>query len=298
MNRYEVFIKVIETGSFSGAAAEMNYTQSAVSQMVHTLEEELSTTLVARSKNGVSLTADGKEYLPYIRAICNACRELRLKHQELEGLQSGQIRIGAFTSVSRNWLPQLMKRFKELHPGVQFELYQGEYNTIARWIREGSVDIGFINPDAAKGLQMTNLYRDDMLALLPEGHPLSCKEAVSLQDLAAEPFILVGEGETSVPLNAFKQQGLNPNVQYKVFDDYTIMSMVEQGLGVSALYRLVLYKRPGAFVTRPLVPQVQRVIALACKNRKMLPLASRCFWDFVLTHFSDCPDERERRTGI
>ena len=64
MTRYEIFIKILEVGSFTRAARELNYTQSAISQMVHTLEEELDTTLLLRSKSGVQLTADGEAYLP------------------------------------------------------------------------------------------------------------------------------------------------------------------------------------------------------------------------------------------
>ncbi|MFR0987324.1 MAG: LysR family transcriptional regulator, partial [Frisingicoccus sp.] len=97
MNRYEVFIKVVECGSFTKAAEVLDYTQSAVSQMVHTLEEELSTVLLLRSKNGITLTADGEAYYPYICSINNAHRELEEKYREMQGLGGGKIRIGSFT---------------------------------------------------------------------------------------------------------------------------------------------------------------------------------------------------------
>ena len=119
MNRYEVFIKVVECGSFTKAAEVLDYTQSAVSQMVHTLEEELSTVLLLRSKNGITLTADREAYYPYICSINNAHRELEEKYREMQGLGGGKIRIGSFTSVSRNWLPGLMKAFKEKYPDAQ-----------------------------------------------------------------------------------------------------------------------------------------------------------------------------------
>ena len=99
MNRYKAFIKIVETGSFSRAAETLGYTQSALSQMVHTLEKELSTTLLLRSRTGITLTADGREYLPYIQSIANAQRELEVKFSEMQGLQSGLIRIGTFTQL-------------------------------------------------------------------------------------------------------------------------------------------------------------------------------------------------------
>ena len=190
MNRYEVFITVTECGSFSRAAERLNYTQSAVSQMVHTLEDELSATLLLRSKAGVTLTPAGEEYLPYIRAICSARRELLAKKEEIQGLKGGNIRIGTFTSVSRNVLPRVIKAFKALYPSVQFELLQGEYTGISNWITEGRVDFGFVNADLAGNLTVIPLAEDEMRAVLPPNHPLAKKQTVSLTDLAKEPYIL------------------------------------------------------------------------------------------------------------
>ena len=141
MNRYDVFIRIVETGSFTQAAAESGYTQSAVSQMIRTLEHELNTTLFLRSKTGAELTPDGREYLPYIQSVSNARRELDVKCQEMQGLERGLIRVGTFTSVSRTWLPRFIKEFKKMYPSVQFILRQGDYTSICQWVAEGSVDL-------------------------------------------------------------------------------------------------------------------------------------------------------------
>ncbi|MBC8577512.1 LysR family transcriptional regulator [Yanshouia hominis] len=285
MTRYYVFLKVVETGSFTRAAQELDYTQSAVSQMIQTLEEELCATLFHRSKSGITLTPDGQEYLPFIRAVCNACDELRRKRREMEGLEGSVIRIGTFTSVSRNWLPLLIKQFKELYPSVQFELLQGEYTNISQWIKEGSVDFGFVNPTAVSGLKTIPLYQDEMLAVLCPGHPLAVQKRLTLRSLAAEPFILLDEGEHSVVLDAFASEGLTPNLQYKVYDDYSIVSMVEQGLGVSVLYRPVLQNIAQNLVTLPLDSPVTRTVAVACRDSRALSGASRTFLHFIEKHF-------------
>ena len=281
MNRYEVFVKIMECGSFTRAAEELNYTQSAVSQMIHTLEQELSTTLILRTKTGITLTPDGIQYLPYVKSICNAHRELKVKHDEMQGLQGGVIRIGTFTSVSCNWLPWLMKEFKEKFPSVQFILQQGEYTNIAQWIKEGSVDFGFVNSNAVEGVNMINLKTDYMVAVLPPKHPLTENIVVTLEELSKEPYILLDEGEYSVPLHAFEDNNLKPNIQYKVYDDYSIMSMVEQGLGVSLLYNLVVQNWTRNYVVRPISIPIVRPIALAFKNRKTLPIAGKYFMDYV-----------------
>jgi DNA-binding transcriptional LysR family regulator len=199
MNRYDAFIKITETGSFTKAAAELGYTQSAISQMVHSLEEELSTTLILRSRKGITLTPDGEEFLPYIYAVYNSRRELIEKHREVQGLQKGIIRIGTFSSVSCNWLPGLMKDFKARYPSVNFELHQGEYTSIANWVKEGIIDFGFVNPnaDAVSNLNTIPLQQDEMLAVIPSNHPLVSNEFVSLKELEKEPFILLDEGQLS-----------------------------------------------------------------------------------------------------
>lgn len=281
MNRYQVFIQVVESGSFTRTAEALGYTQSAVSQNVAALENELSATLLRRTKGGVALTADGREYLPYIQALCAAHQQLEEKHREMEGLESGAIRMGTFTSVSRSLLPRCMKEFQKQYPRVRFELEQGEYTSIGQWLRQGRVDLGFLIPETADGLEAVPLYEDEMLALVPAGHPLARQSQVSAAQLAAQPFILLGEGEYSVPMRVFRSQGLAPDVRYRVIDDYTIMAMVEEGLGVSALYRQVLGRLGPGLRALPIRPAMKRTVVLACRERKTLPLASRYFMDFL-----------------
>lgn len=286
MNTYYAFIKALETGSFTKAAEELGYTQSAISQMVHSLEEELSTTLILRSRTGITLTPDGEEFLPFIKNICNSHRELIEKKKEMEGLQSGLIRIGTFSSVSCNWLPGLMKDFKEQYPSVHFELHQGDYTSISSWIKEGTVDLGFVNPEAVTKLTTIPLQEDEMLAVLPKNHSLSTHAIVSLEELAKEPYILLDEGHLSEPLTVFNENKFEPNIQFRVYDDFAIMSMIEKGLGVSILPKLVLSRCPYNIETRRISPFIVRTISLAYKDKKVLPIASRYFIDFIVERYS------------
>ncbi|MFJ8260009.1 LysR family transcriptional regulator [Peribacillus asahii] len=285
MNSYYAFIKAIETGSFTKAAEELGYTQSAISQMVHSLEEELSTTLILRSRKGITLTPDGEEFLPYIKNICNSHRELIEKHKEMEGLQSGLIRIGTFSSVTCHWLPGLIKDFKEQYPTVHFELHQGNYTDISNWIKEGSVDFGFVNSNAVSNLTTIPLQEDEMIAVLPINHPLAAYRKVSLKDLTNGPYILLDEGVINEPLVIFKQNDLEPNIDYRVYDPYAIMSMIEQELGFSILPKLLLNKCPYNIATKAISPSIVRTISLAYKDKKVLPIASRYFIDFIIERY-------------
>lgn len=226
-SRYQIVCMVVDRGSLKGAADELGYTQSAVSQAVKALERELGTTLIERGKQGVSLTRDGKQYLPYLRQIVTAEAELEGKRQELLGLSSTDIRIATFTNVSRTVLPRVIRDFGTLHPGVRFTLKQGDYTRNAQWVHDGVVDFCFTARGFTAGLEKRVVYHDELVALLPAAHPLAAKEKVTLADLASEPFVLLDEGEQSLVLDAFATHGLSPHVTSEVTDDYTIMAMVE-----------------------------------------------------------------------
>lgn len=225
--------------------------------------------------------------MPFIKNICNSHRELLEKKKEMEGLQSGLIRIGTFSSVSCNWLPGLMQDFKEQYPSVHFKLHQGEYTSISNWIKEGTVDFGFVNPEAVSKLTTIPLQEDEMLAVLPKGHSLTTETIVSLKDLTKEPYILLDEGGLSEPLTVFKQNKFEPNIQFRVYDDFSIMSMIEKGLGVSILPKLVLSRCTYNIETKANSPSIARTISLAYKDKKVLPIASRYFIDFIIERYGN-----------
>lgn len=289
MNRYKAVVKIAETGGFTKAARELGYTQSAISQMVKSLEEELETVLFVRSKKGVELTSDGEELLPYMKNIYHAYRKLKEKRSEMEGVEKKTIRIGAFASVSCHWLPGLLKAFKERYPSVSFELYQGDYTAIEELVKEGSVDFGIINPQAVTSpeLQTIPLKKDPMLAVLPLSHPLAEKDKVPLKELAKQPFILLEEGSLNEPLENFEESGISPNIQYIVHDDYTIMAMIEKGLGVGILSELILNRVNYRIAVRSIEPSLSRTIGVVFRNKKILPIASRKFLDFFIQAYGE-----------
>ena len=143
------------------------------------------------------------------------------------------------------------------------------------------MDFGFVNMQRADGLIVQKFYHDEMMAVLPASHPLAKQKVVSLSDLAKEPFILLDEGEHSVPLSAFEERGLSPSIQYKVTDDYTILAMIRQGLGVSIMYRLLLSSCGEGIALRPINELLERTVALAWGDWNTLPIAAKHFIRFI-----------------
>lgn len=282
ITRYDIFVKVIEAGSFTQAAAELGYSQSAVSQTVRSLEKEFQTTLIHRGHDGLHLSEDGKAYYSYILALVKAEQNLEEKKKEKTGLLDETVRIGTITSVSRNLLPLLIQKFHAQYTHVNFALRQGDYDEIHEWIKNGSVDFGFLNPEYFNDLNADIIYRDTMVAVLPKDHPLAAKKSVSLKDMAKEEFILLDEGKNSVPLKAFAAHGLQPHLEYTIYDDYSILAMIRQGMGVSILYRLVVNGFTNGLVMRPMKEPIERPIACAYVHKEEMSLAATTFLQYVM----------------
>lgn len=287
MNRYIALQKIVETGSFSKAAEAMGYSQSAMSQMIASLEEEMSIKLINRFRTGAKLTLEGEEIYPYIEKLIYQYYSVREKTNEILGLETGTIRMGTIASISAHWLPGLLKEFQEQYPGVEFVIHQGDYTSIYEWIKTGAVDFGFINPKAVSGIETITLKEGAMLAVLPETHPLSKMKVIPLDLLAAEPYILLEEGHYYEPLEAFKAVGLTPNIKYTIHDDYAIMTMVEAGLGVSILAELVLHRTNYKIKCCATEPPIFRTIAIGYKDKQGMPIACKRFIELLQAHLDE-----------
>lgn len=281
MSKYKIFLEVKETGSFSLAAEKLGYSQSAISQAVRSLEDELDTKLFIRKREGLRLTQDGEDYLPYIRSIVSSEENLYKKKREKDGLVDEIIRIGTFTSVSRNLLPQLLSSFHEIYPETKFVLRQGEYDNIHSWIKNGEVDFAFINPEGFDDIYAEVIYHDTMKAVVWNRHPLSSRKEVHLSDLVHDPLIVLDEGKKSVALEAFYKNGLHPDIAYQVYDDYSILEMVKQKMGISVMYGMVLAGFASDVSIKPIVEPVERPIALACEDPDVLSYSAKQLFRYI-----------------
>lgn len=279
--KYQAFLKTVEYGSFTRAAEALNYSQSGISRMIHDLEQEWGLLLLSRGRSGARLTAEGAQLLPHIKALCNQFAQLQGKVDELNGLRSGLIRIGAFSSVATHWLPNIIRAFQETYPNIDYEILLGDYVEIEHWLLEGRVDCGFLRLPTYPELETIFLARDNLRAILPQGHPLAKQERVPLAALCHDPFLMLEKKGNTEFSHLFVQHGLTPNVHFTTWDDYAIMSMVENGLGISILPELILRRIPYHIVTRPLDVPAYRDIVLALRDRKTAPLAVKRFLDYL-----------------
>lgn len=289
MNRYIALQKVVEFGSFTKAADVLGYTQPAMSQMIASLERELSIKLLYRSRYGIHLTIEGERLFPSIQAAVSQYQSMQEIAKEIRGLDSGTIRIGTLSSISCHWLPKLIKDFQAKYPKIEFILHQGDNNSIPAWVKTGEADFGFVNLDVLSNVKARFVKEGEYRAILPLHHPLANAPYVTLEELSKEPFLVIEEGSLSKPLEVFRQNGLEPDVRLRVHDDYSIMSMVESGLGVSILPELVLRKTNYQIVILPIKPIITRKIGVVMKEENTLPIASKYFIDFLFSYIDVLP---------
>lgn len=281
LQRYEAFLKAAELGSFTRAAEALTYTQSGISRMIADLEREWGVRLLARSRAGVYLTSEGRRLIDQVRRVCTEEQRLEALVAELNDLQTGLIRVGTLSSMATHWLPRIVSAFQKDYPNIEYELLLGDYLEIEQWVLDGRVDCGFLRLPAHAQLQTTFLARDRLLAVLPEGHALAGRERVPLALLAEEPFLLLQKGANDEILQMFRKQGLTPDVRFTTWDDYAIMSMAENGLGVSILPELILRRCPYRIALRELDPPEWRDIGVAVRSQDELPLAVERFLGYV-----------------
>ncbi len=279
--KYMAFIKTVEYGSFTKAAEILNYSQSGISRMINDLEKEWKITLLERNRTGVKLTSDGSRLLPYAKSLCEEYQKLQMQVDDLHGVQSGIIRIGTFSSVATHWLPNIIKAFQKDYPGIDYELLLGDYTEIEEWIAEGRVDCGFLRLPTRPEFETIYLEQDNLLAILPENHPLAKCDKVPLADLCHEPFMLLEKGAKAEISEVFERNHLTPQVHFTTWDDYAIMSMVESGLGISILPQLILKRIPYHIVAKELDVPAYRHIALALRERKTASLAVKKFLEYL-----------------
>ena len=281
IQKYKALLKAVEYGSFTKAAQALSYTQSGVSRMIHDLEREWELSLFDRSRGGLHLTKEGQALLPHLQRIVNEEEKLLQQIQALKNIETGTIRIGTFSSVATHWLPNIIKRFKKDYPFIEFELLLGDYKEIERWIEEGKVDFGFLSGQLTLPLETMFIEEDRMLAVIPKNHPCAYDEVFPLTALTESPFMLLEKGESEVISALFKEHNIQPMVHFKTWDDYAIMSMVENELGISILPELILKRIPYDVVVKELEIPAYRSIYIGMKEHKTLSIAAKRFLTYI-----------------
>ncbi|MED1721834.1 LysR family transcriptional regulator [Brevibacillus parabrevis] len=276
LSKYEVFAAVIESGSLTRAGEILGLTQSAISHALASLEQEFGFSILTRGRSGISLTSNGERLLPYMREMLRAQERMKQEVHAINGMEVGTVRIGTFTSVSTQWLPGILKRFQDQYPAIEVKLLEGYYDGIESWIQAGEVDMGFVSLPTTEELESIPLKKDQLYLLVTKEHPLYEEERVHVSRLAEETFIMPKAGCDNDIQRLLAMYKLQPRVKYEVGDDHAIIAMVQNGLGISILPEMILFRLPPNIRMIPLEGEHYRSLGVAATSfEKQSPAAKR-----------------------
>ncbi|GBG94494.1 LysR family transcriptional regulator [Ligilactobacillus salitolerans] len=278
---YQAFSEVARQRTFISAAKVLNVTPSAISHSIATLEDELEFPLFIRNRTGVTLTPDGERILPIVQEILNTEIKLHEEADRIKGLNSGKLRIGAFSSVCINWLPEIIHEFKQEFPEIDISIEQGNFNKVTEQVRLGRLDIGFSALPVRDNLHVVALHQDPIYCIVPTGFHPQNGQTITQEDVKNERFMLQQidyDRETKQALDTYSVS--ENSIQFSI-DDASIVAMVESGLGLGILPELAMQNLGGNVKCYPFSQPFKRTIAVVTQDEKRQTPSSQAFLQLV-----------------
>ncbi|HWC77189.1 MAG TPA: LysR family transcriptional regulator [Blastocatellia bacterium] len=232
----EMFVAMVEEGSFHRAAARVYRTQPAVSMALRRLEQELGAPLFDRSnRSDYTLTSMGEVLYEYARRLINLRDETVVALQDLHTLQSGRLRIGANESTSLYLLPKLILLFREQCPKIKIEVFRHVSNRLPYEVRQRNLDfaiLSFLPED--NDLDSSLIMRDELVLIVSPEHRLSQSQHVHIKELGSEAFIAHNAQSPSRKkvIEAFRRFQTPLNITIEIATIETVKKFVGMNLGV------------------------------------------------------------------
>ena len=267
--KLEALVVSVELGSFTRAAEQLGYTQSGLTHMMNSLEKDIGFTVLVRGRSGVQLTPAGQRIFPLVRDCLAGSAALEREISRINSHKEDSVRVAAYESIARHWLPEVIQQFRREHPDVTVDIQMGSVDEVYRWVLEDRVDMCFASRQDYNTLDWTPLRDDELLAILPPDYP-DGDDAFPIEFFNGQEFLMPSMGFDKDILRVLNEHGVAPLIRTTQVSDSAVISMVEHGLGVSVLSRLVLRGRQNSVRALPLLPQAFRELGIAARPRKEL----------------------------
>ena len=287
--RLRVLLEVARAGSLAGAAEQLGYTPSAVSQQIRALERELGTVVVDRRGRGVALTEPGAALVAHAQRIADALGAAEAEVQAIEGLRAGVLRLGWFSTAGATLVPRSIARFRNRHPEIGLELEEADPDECARRLGEGELDLAVVyefrlDPPLPAGLRLRPLLEDRLHIALPQGHRLARRRRIRMSELAGETWIQgVRHGSTVATLPAAcREAGFEPRIALQTDNPMAWQGLVAAGAGVAVVPQLVMpTARPDLAVRELDAPSLVRMVSVAMPPGRYRPPAAEAMADIL-----------------
>src|SRR5689334_16320435 len=223
LDQLHTFLEIVRLKSFSKAAQTCYRTQPAISAQVRQLEQELNSTLFERLGTRISLTTAGRIFSDYAEQILQLRKRAQEAINELERVPRGELVIAANEATCIYVLPTVFSEYKKQFPAVQLQVNRSYGARVVESVMENVADFGLTQlPIAEKRVQVVDIYRDEIRAIMPSGHALAGQQSVNCQDVAGFPLLLPKSGMTRTRLNAWLEN-VTDNIHVSMELDSTEM---------------------------------------------------------------------------
>ncbi len=265
-----VFAEIMRTGSATAAGKQLSLSQPAVSKLISQLEAKVGFDLFYRDRGKLVPTADGTKLMQEVDLTLASLDRFNSLVRDIAGYSAGTIRVVAPPSFAEGVLPEIISRFRDRLPGVEFSIDSRSVATARSMIAMRYVDCGFVKlPTDQKDLELDEVVTSGTLCVMREDHPLASRETISPVDIGLHPLILLGAGgywRTQVDA-AFMSFGLKPVVAIETHTHGSACALAGLGNGMAILNELLV--RPyiqAQLVTRPFIPEITHTYAFAVSN--------------------------------
>jgi DNA-binding transcriptional LysR family regulator len=290
IHEMNVFLAAAETQNFSEAARQLHMTQPAVSMQVQSLEQRLGVHLFERSGRHIQLSEAGETLLPMARDLVNMSLRIEEAIKSFGGEVVGRLKIGCSTTAGKYILPQLVARFRHMHPRVQVTVHTSGRDQVMAMLCDGVTHISVVSSLIhCRDAEFRPFFTDRVVLIVPAGHPWAARRSIKPQELCGVDFIVRDDtaGTRGVMVEGLMEHGVHLdelNVVMELGNAEAIVMAVEEGIGVSFVSRLVAQR--GVDIGRIKIVDVEglnleRKIYMAYHIRRAATKTQTEFWNFV-----------------
>ncbi len=279
----KMFCDLVETESFTKAAQMNNVTQSAISQQIGSLERQFNGPLVERSKKRFRLTREGQVLYDYSKQILAMHESLHNRFQEMKGIISGTIRVGAVYSIGLYDLPPYLKGFLKAYPSVNVRVEYRHAGQVYGDVLGNVVDLGLVAyPSRNAGLETIPLRKESLVLVCHPAHPLAKVKTLRLKDLQGQKFV---HFETDSPTRrAIDQLLKDAKVSVETVMEFDNIETVKRAVEIEAGVAIVPQPTITLEVSKKALAEVKlegkdlvRPLAVIYKKGKVLSPAMKKF---------------------
>jgi LysR family transcriptional regulator, hydrogen peroxide-inducible genes activator len=230
----EHFVVLARTRNFTRAAEELHLSQSALSRAIQRLEEQLGQPLVERKPREVQLTHLGELLLERAKHLLQLTADTFAELSEAG--RKGRVRLGAIPTIAPYLLPELLSRFAKAQPEISILVQEDTTDALIKQCSHGQLDLCILSlPISAKNLEVQALFEEELLLVLPVGHPLSQAKSVPIEALNGFPFVTLNEAHclSHTIASYCRQQAVQPITIERTSQLTMVQELVTLNHGIS-----------------------------------------------------------------